>query len=73
MRTYVTQHGWTVVTEAREVGSGAIQRPQREHLMKAARRREIDAVPVWRLDCSACQIALDLSAGMVTIRREMGH
>ncbi len=50
MRTYVAQRGWTVVTEVRDVGSGAIQRPQREQLLKAARRREIDAVLVWRLD-----------------------
>jgi putative DNA-invertase from lambdoid prophage Rac len=50
MRTYVAQRGWIVVTEVRDVGSGSIQRPQREHVMKAARRREIDAVLVWRLD-----------------------
>ncbi len=50
MRTYVAQRGWTVVTDVRDVGSGATQRPQREHLLQAARRREIDAVLVWRLD-----------------------
>jgi putative DNA-invertase from lambdoid prophage Rac len=32
------------------VGSGAGERPQREELIKAARRRQIDAILVWRLD-----------------------
>ena len=32
------------------MGSGATTRPQREKLIKAARRREIDLVLVWRLD-----------------------
>jgi DNA invertase Pin-like site-specific DNA recombinase len=50
MRAYVAQRGWTVVTEVRDVSSGALQRPQREHLLQAARRRQIDAVLVWRLD-----------------------
>ena len=50
MRLYAMQRGWSVVTEVQEVGSGAIQRPKRELLMKAARRRAVDAVLVWRLD-----------------------
>jgi putative DNA-invertase from lambdoid prophage Rac len=50
LRTYAAQRGWAVVTEVQEVGSGAIQRPQRELLMQAARRRDVDAVLVWRLD-----------------------
>jgi DNA invertase Pin-like site-specific DNA recombinase len=29
---------------------GAKQRPKREELMKAARRREVDAIVVWKLD-----------------------
>jgi putative DNA-invertase from lambdoid prophage Rac len=37
MHTYVTQRGWTVVTEAHDIGSGAIHRPQRERLMQTAR------------------------------------
>jgi len=32
------------------VGGGAKQRPEGDALLKAARRREIDAVIVWRLD-----------------------
>jgi putative DNA-invertase from lambdoid prophage Rac len=50
LRTYAAQRGWSIVTEVQEVGSGAIQRPKRELLMQAARRRDVDAVLVWRLD-----------------------
>ena len=50
LRAYVAQRGWIVVTEVRDVGSGALHRPQREHILQAARRRQIDAVLVWRLD-----------------------
>jgi putative DNA-invertase from lambdoid prophage Rac len=50
LRTYAAQRGWSVVTEVQDVGSGAVERPQRERLMHAARRRAIDAVLVWRLD-----------------------
>ena len=50
MRVYAGQRGWSVVMEIKDVGSGSIQRPKRELLLKAARRREIDAVLVWRLD-----------------------
>lgn len=50
MHAYVQNRGWQIVMDAQEVGSGAVQRPQRELMMRAARRREIDAVLVWRLD-----------------------
>ena len=50
MSTYAEHRGWIVTTEIKDIGSGSIQRPKRELLMKAARRREIDAVLVWRLD-----------------------
>jgi len=36
--------------EVQDVGSGAKERKKREELMKAARRREIDAILVWKLD-----------------------
>ena len=36
--------------ETQEIGSGSIHRPKRELVMKAARRREIDIILVWRLD-----------------------
>lgn len=50
MRDYVRKRGWQVAAEIKDVGSGATLRPQREELLQAARRREIDCVLVWRLD-----------------------
>ena len=50
MRTYAKRRGWKVVLEEKEVGSGAKTRPKREDMLKAARRRELDAIVVWRLD-----------------------
>ena len=50
MRDYAKKRSWTVAVEVKDVGSGATTRPQREKLIEAARRREIDLVLVWRLD-----------------------
>jgi DNA invertase Pin-like site-specific DNA recombinase len=50
MREYAAKRGWTISAQMKEVGSGASQREQRETLLAAARRREIDVVLVWRLD-----------------------
>jgi DNA invertase Pin-like site-specific DNA recombinase len=50
MREYAAKRGWTIAAQIKEVGSGAAERELRENLMSAARRREIDVVPVWRLD-----------------------
>lgn len=50
MREYAVRRGWRVVIEVKEVGSGALQRPKREELLAAVRRRELDAILVWRLD-----------------------
>ena len=50
LRTYAKQRGWTLVQQIQDVGSGASDRPQREQLLQAARRRELDAILVWRLD-----------------------
>src|ERR1035438_53819 len=50
MRAYAKQRGWTIGMEVRDVGSGANVRPQREAMLKAARRRELDIIMVWRLD-----------------------
>ena len=50
MREYVKARGLTLVHEYQEVGSGAKLRPMREELMRAARRREIDIIVVWKLD-----------------------
>lgn len=50
MREYAAKRNWTIIAQTKEVGSGASQREQRETLIAAARRREIDVVLVWRLD-----------------------
>ncbi len=50
MRRYVEHRGWKVTVEIEDIGSGASERPKRELLLKAARRREVDAILVWRLD-----------------------
>ena len=50
MRDYASRRAWEVTLQIKDVGSGATSRPQREELLAAARRREIDIVLVWRLD-----------------------
>jgi putative DNA-invertase from lambdoid prophage Rac len=50
MRAYAKQRGWSIGMEVRDVGSGANVRPQREAMLRAARRRELDIILVWRLD-----------------------
>jgi putative DNA-invertase from lambdoid prophage Rac len=50
MRAYARQRGGSIVTMVEDVGSGASERRRREELMRAARRRDIDAIVVWRLD-----------------------
>jgi DNA invertase Pin-like site-specific DNA recombinase len=50
MKEYIKHRGWTLVAEVEEVGSGAKTRPKREELVRMAKRREIDAILVWKLD-----------------------
>src|SRR5215468_9279565 len=50
MAAYAQQRGWSIVVTITEVGSGVRERQQRDQLMRAARRRKIDAIVVWRLD-----------------------
>ena len=50
MRAYAKRRGWNIAIQIKDICSGARERPKRDELMKAARRREIDAVLVWRLD-----------------------
>jgi putative DNA-invertase from lambdoid prophage Rac len=50
MRSYISDSGWDAVKQVEDVGSGAGERPGRDGLLKAARRREVDVVVVWRLD-----------------------
>jgi putative DNA-invertase from lambdoid prophage Rac len=48
--TYIKNRGWVATRRIEDIGSGAKDRPGRESLLKAARRREIDVIVVWRLD-----------------------
>lgn len=50
LRAYTRHQGWTIVLQIKEVGSGASDRLQRDLLLQAARRRDLDAILVWRLD-----------------------
>lgn len=52
LRRYATARGWAVFEEFVDLGfSGArSSRPALDRLMAAARRRDIDAVLVWRFD-----------------------
>src|SRR5579871_3559472 len=51
MREYAARREWSIVQQVEDVGSGASSvRPLREELLRAARRREIDLILVWRLD-----------------------
>lgn len=50
MREYADRRGWQIGAEIKEIGSGALQRPKREELLASVRRRELDAIIVWRLD-----------------------
>jgi putative DNA-invertase from lambdoid prophage Rac len=47
---YAQQRSGAIVTVVEDVGAGGQKRWQRETLMRAARRRELDAIVVWRLD-----------------------
>lgn len=50
LNSYAEKRGWEVVAQIEEVGSGGKQRPKRQEVLAAARRREIDGVLVWKLD-----------------------
>jgi len=50
MEKYAMQREWNVVIKVADVGSGASERPKRDSLLFAARRREIDTIIVWKLD-----------------------
>src|SRR6267154_6686984 len=50
LTAYISDRGWDVTKQIKDIGSGAKDRPGRESLLKAARRREVDVIVVWRLD-----------------------
>lgn len=63
MREYAAARGWAIALQVKEVGSGATERELREKSIDAARRREIGAVLVWRLDRGP-RAALRLGSGL---------
>jgi putative DNA-invertase from lambdoid prophage Rac len=50
MVTSIKNRGWVATSRVEDIGSGSKDRPGRESLLMAARRREIDVIVVWRLD-----------------------
>jgi len=50
MVAYARQRGGSIVMTVEEIGSGVSERLKRDALMRAARRRDLDMVVVWRLD-----------------------
>lgn len=68
MRRYVKDRGWKVSLEIQDIGSGASARPKREDMLKAARRREIDVVLVWKLDRWGRSVV-----DLVTTLKELGE
>ena len=76
MRSYISDRDWQVAKQIKDVGSGAKERSGRELLLKAARRREVDVVVVWRLDRWGRSLAdlvvtlrelIDLGVGFVSL------
>ena len=76
LREYASNRDWTVALQVKEVGSGAVAREQRQQLIDAARRREIDVVLVWRLDrwgrslldlVATLQELIDINVGFVSL------
>jgi putative DNA-invertase from lambdoid prophage Rac len=47
---YAQPRGGSIVAVVEDISSGGTERLQRERLMQAARRRELDAIVVWRWD-----------------------
>ena len=50
MSAYIKNRGWNVAKSIEDIGSGSRERPGRESLLIAARRRDVDVIVVWRLD-----------------------
>ena len=76
MSAYIRNRGWIAAKSVEDIGSGAKERPGRESLLMAARRREIDVIVVWRLDRWGRSVAdlmttlrelLDLGVGFVSL------
>jgi hypothetical protein len=51
LQEFATRRGWTVIDTVEEIASGATDnRPKRQALLTAARRRQLDVILVWKLD-----------------------
>lgn len=50
MQEYAERRGWIVIMQVEEIGTGAKDRPARNEIIAAAKRRAIDVVLVWKLD-----------------------
>ncbi len=50
LKQYVERRQWQITLTVEDVTSGSSERPQRERLLKAAKKHEIDIILVWRLD-----------------------
>jgi DNA invertase Pin-like site-specific DNA recombinase len=50
LRKYASIRKWKIKLQIEDVRSGVKERKKREEILAAARRREIDAVLVWKLD-----------------------
>jgi DNA invertase Pin-like site-specific DNA recombinase len=50
MSAYIRDRGWSLTRQVEDIGSGAKDRPGRDALLKAARRRERNVVVVRRPD-----------------------
>lgn len=67
MKEYIKNRKWKLTVEFQEVGSGVKTRPKREELLAMARRREIDAILVWKLDRFGRSLA-DLITALTELR-----
>ena len=50
MEQYAKSRNWQIVLRIEDIGSGISDRPKRELIINAARRRDIDVILVWKLD-----------------------
>ncbi len=80
MEKYVSQRQWTTTLQVEEIESGAKSRPKRDLLIQAARKRNIDAIIVWRLDRwgrSASDLIMtlqelsDLNVGFISLKEAL--
>ena len=80
MENYAKQREWTISLKVEEIVSGAKNRPKRNELILAARKRKIDAIIVWKLDrwgrsssdlIITLQELTDLNVGFVSVTEAM--